>query len=105
MRPPPRDVLIANRGEIALRIIRTATELGSRTVAVYAEDDAESPHVHATDEAIALLRQSLGREQDGSKSAGQRLRAVLGAEKLSEEEVEAINAFRNGPDRDPPRFE
>lgn len=47
-------VLIANRGEIALRIIRTAIELGMRTVAVYAEDDAESPHVHAADEAIGL---------------------------------------------------
>ncbi|BBZ44929.1 acetyl-CoA carboxylase family protein [Mycobacterium parmense] len=47
-------LLIANRGEIALRIIRTATELGMRTVAVYAEDDAETPHVHAADEAIAL---------------------------------------------------
>ncbi|ENN86360.1 putative plasmid stability protein [Rhizobium freirei PRF 81] len=58
-----------------------------------------------SDEAIALLRQSLGRQQDGSKSAGQRLRAVLGAEKLSEEEIEAINAFRNAPDRDPPHFE
>ncbi|OBG33420.1 carboxyl transferase domain-containing protein [Mycobacterium sp. E3198] len=47
-------LLIANRGEIALRIIRTATELGFRSVSVYAEDDADSPHVHAADEAIGL---------------------------------------------------
>ncbi|MEB4212090.1 acetyl-CoA carboxylase family protein [Mycobacterium sp. 94-17] len=48
------SLLVANRGEIALRIIRTATELGMRTIAVYAEDDADSPHVHAADEAIGL---------------------------------------------------
>ncbi len=48
------SLLVANRGEIALRIIRTATELGMRTIAVYAEDDAESPHVHTADEAIGL---------------------------------------------------
>ncbi len=47
-------LLIANRGEIALRIVRTATELGMTTVAVYAEDDAAAPHVHAADEAIGL---------------------------------------------------
>src|SRR6195952_1624934 len=52
--PDVTRLLIANRGEIALRIIRTATELELGTVAVYAEDDADSPHVHAADEAIAL---------------------------------------------------
>src|SRR5271155_90654 len=52
--PDVTRLLIANRGEIALRIIRTATELDLGTVAVYAEDDADSPHVHAADEAIGL---------------------------------------------------
>src|SRR6201986_4773992 len=52
--PDVTRLLIANRGEIALRIIRTATELDLGTVAVYAEDDADSSHVHAADEAIGL---------------------------------------------------
>src|ERR1700751_193941 len=52
--PDVTRLLIADRGEIALRIIRTATELGLGTVAVYAEDDADTPHVHAADEAIGL---------------------------------------------------
>ncbi|MFI2591648.1 biotin carboxylase N-terminal domain-containing protein, partial [Rhodococcus erythropolis] len=47
-------LLIANRGEIALRIIRTARELGIETVSVYAEDDASSPHVSAATESVPL---------------------------------------------------
>ncbi|WP_419319639.1 carboxyl transferase domain-containing protein [Caulobacter sp. ErkDOM-E] len=47
-------VLIANRGEIVLRIARAAAELGIQSVAVFASDDAASPHVSAADQAVAL---------------------------------------------------
>ncbi|KQT13119.1 acetyl/propionyl/methylcrotonyl-CoA carboxylase subunit alpha [Ramlibacter sp. Leaf400] len=47
-------LLIANRGEIALRILRTAHRLGYATVAVYSSADAGSPHVSAADEAVCI---------------------------------------------------
>ncbi|HET7619114.1 MAG TPA: acetyl-CoA carboxylase biotin carboxylase subunit [Vicinamibacterales bacterium] len=49
-----RRVLIANRGEIALRILRACREHGLETVAVYSDADAEAPHVRAADRAVRL---------------------------------------------------
>ena len=47
-------ILIANRGEIAVRIIRTAREMGIATVAIYSDVDSEAPHVVAADEAVLI---------------------------------------------------
>ncbi|MGQ3355733.1 MAG: acetyl/propionyl/methylcrotonyl-CoA carboxylase subunit alpha [Phreatobacter sp.] len=60
LKPPPvvatpfRRLLVANRGEIALRIFATAREMGLETVAVYSSADARSRHVHAADRSLEI---------------------------------------------------
>ncbi len=49
-----QKILVANRGEIALRVIRSAREMGIRTVAIYSEADRGAPHVINADEAVAV---------------------------------------------------
>lgn len=52
--PAIKKILVANRGEIALRIMRTAKEMNIATVAVYSEADRKSPHVRFADEAVCI---------------------------------------------------
>ena len=60
-----RKLLIANRGEIAIRIARTAADMNVATVAIYSQDDAGSLHVTAADAAAALVGTGPAAYSDG----------------------------------------
>ena len=75
-------ILIANRGEIALRIIRACKELGIRTVAVYSEADRNSLHVRFADEAICI-------GQPASNKSYLNIPAIISAAEITD--VEAIH--------------
>jgi len=60
-------VLVANRGEIAMRLIAAAADLGLRTIAVYAADDAGSAHVALADRAVALEGRGVAAYLDGAQ--------------------------------------
>ncbi len=75
-------ILVANRGEIALRIIRACKEMGVQTVAVYSQPDADSPHVYLADDAVCI----------GGASAGQsymNIPAIISAAEITD--VDAIH--------------
>ena len=78
VKPTPFDtILIANRGEIACRIMRTAKAIGLKTVAVFSDADANTPHVKMADQAVNIGPAPVGESYldakkilDAAKSTG-----------------------------------
>ena len=64
---PIRKLLVANRGEVAIRIARAAAELGICSVAVFPEDDAHSLHTRTADAAVRLRGQGVAAYLDGEQ--------------------------------------
>ncbi|MEO1335597.1 MAG: biotin carboxylase N-terminal domain-containing protein, partial [Myxococcota bacterium] len=60
-------LLVANRAEVAVRIMRTATDLGIETVAVFSEDDRDAPHTQVADHKASLLGQGPAAYLDGPR--------------------------------------
>ena len=87
-RPLFAKVLVANRGEVALRIVRALHDVALPSVAVYADDDAASPHVQAADEAVALVLlchkriRALTRRQHGHRGSVCTKAAAIRSRKL-----------------------
>ena len=77
-----KKILIANRGEIACRVIRTAQAMGIKTVAVYSDADAVALHVMMADEAVAI---------GGSAAADSYLRADRIVEACKQTGAEAVH--------------
>ena len=89
-----RKILIANRGEIACRIIKTARRMGIATVAVYSEADKDALHVEMADEAILIGPPAAAQsylvdrkdhrrlQGDGRRSGASGLRLPVGARRL-----------------------
>ena len=75
-----KKILIANRGEIAIRIIKTAKKLGLKTVAVYSDEDIDSPHLKLADEKINIGK---GPASESYLS----IKNIINAAKISESEA------------------